>query len=244
MNKKLFIIKVGTTFPATAREYGDFDLWTLKGLGCSGDEVTIIDAEHGEMLPAEKECAGVVVTGSHDMVTDNLPWSVNVAEWIPSLLEANVPFLGICYGHQLLAHALGGDVGFNPKGTEAGTVDVHLLPQYGDDPLFRSLPSTFPVHAIHAQTVGALPHGAVHLAANSFEPNHAFRIGRCAWGVQFHPEYDANVMRSYITNEAEELKKEGIDIRSVLDSVKETPAAASILRSFYRLCSFSTPDFV
>jgi len=169
------------------------------------------------------------------MVTDNLPWSARVAEWIPTLMELNVPFLGICYGHQLLAHALGGEVGFHPKGTEVGTVDIHLLTSYSNDPLFKSLPSTFPAHVTHAQTVLTLPQGAVHLATNSFEPNHAFRIGKCAWGVQFHPEYDASIMRSYIVNEAEDLKKEGIDVGPILDSVKETPVAASILRRFYHI---------
>jgi GMP synthase (glutamine-hydrolysing) len=244
MNRKLYIIKVGTTFPKTAREFGDFDLWTLKGLGCNDYEAVIIDAEHGDPLPSVNECSGVVVTGSHDMVTDNLPWSVDVAEWIPSLLEANIPFLGICYGHQLLAYTLGGEVGFHPKGTEAGTVEVHLLPQCSDDPLFSSLPPTFSVQVTHAQTVLTLPQGAVHLATNPFEPNHAFRIGKCAWGVQFHPEYDANIIRSYIINETDDLKKEGIDIRPVLDSVKETPVAASILRKFYNLCTPPTPDFI
>jgi GMP synthase (glutamine-hydrolysing) len=235
MKKQIFIIKVGTTFPSTALEFGDFDLWTLKGLGCNKDEAVVIDAEHGEPLPSAEECTGVVVTGSHDMVTDNLPWSVRVAEWIPSLITLNVPLLGICYGHQLLAHALGGKVGFHPRGTEAGTVDVHLLPSCGDDPLFKLLPSTFPAHVTHAQTVLELPKNAVHLAANSFEPNHAFRIGECAWGVQFHPEYDAAIMKSYLINEAEDLKKEGIDAQEIFGSVKETPVANAILRKFYAI---------
>jgi GMP synthase (glutamine-hydrolysing) len=232
MEKKIFIIKVGTTFPSTAREFGDFDLWTLKGLGCADYEAVVIDAEHGEPLPSAEECAGVVVTGSHDMVTDNLPWSARVAEWIPSLVEGNVPYLGICYGHQLLAHALGGKAGFHPRGTEVGTVEIHLLPASGDDPLFKSLPSTFPAHVTHAQTVLKLPEGAVHLATNSFEPHHTFRVGTCAWGAQFHPEYDASIMRSYIVNEAEDLKKEGIEVQAILNSVKETPLANSILKKF------------
>ena len=232
MKKNLFIVKVGTTFPDTGREYGDFDSWTLNGLGSGKNAIRVIDAEHGDQLPDADKCSGVVVTGSHDMVTDNLPWSVRVAEWIPVLMDREVPFLGICYGHQLLAHALGGKVGFNPKGTEVGTVDINLLPECADDPLFQSVPSTFPVHATHRQTVITLPEGAVRLAMNRFEPNHAFRVGKCAWGVQFHPEYTADIMRSYIMNEKKDLIHEGIDIGPILDSVKETPAAASILRRF------------
>jgi GMP synthase (glutamine-hydrolysing) len=232
MDKYLFIIKVGTTFPDTMRAYGDFDLWTLKGLGSGSNGISVIDAEHGALLPGAEECAGVVVTGSHDMVTDNLPWSVKVAGWIPSLMKREIPFLGICYGHQLLAHALGGRVGFHPRGIEAGMVDISLLPECADDPLFCSLPSIFPAHVTHSQTVTMLPKGAVRLAMNPFEPHHAFRIGRCAWGIQFHPEYTADIMRSYIINEKEDLIRERLNFKTILDSVKETPVAASILRRF------------
>jgi len=231
-DKRLFIIKVGTTFPDTMREYGDFDLWTINGLGKRRDDTGVIDAEHGDPLPDANECAGVVVTGSHDMVTDNLAWSKKVAEWLPSLLEEEVPLLGICYGHQLLAHALGGKVGFHPEGTEVGTVEINLLPECAADPLFSSLPIAFSAHATHSQTVVLLPRSTVRLAMNGFEPNHAFRVGRCAWGVQFHPEYTAEIMRSYIINGKEDLLNEGIDIRPILDSVKETPVSASILKRF------------
>jgi GMP synthase (glutamine-hydrolysing) len=232
MKKYLFIIKVGTTYPDTLREYGDFDLWTIKGLGCDHDTVRVIDAEHGDPLPDANDCGGVVVTGSHDMVTDNLPWSVRVAEWIPALVDRSVPFLGICFGHQLLAYALGGRVGFHPEGTEAGTVKINLLPESASDPLFAFLPLSFHAHVSHSQTVIVLPEGAVRLAMNAFEPNHAFRVGKCAWGVQSHPEYTADIMRSYIINEKEDLLREGIEFRPVLESVKETPEAASILRRF------------
>ena len=232
MNKYIFIIKVGTTFPDTMHEFGDFDLWTLKALWAGDGEVKVVDAEHGDPLPSVDRCAGVVVTGSHVMVTDNLPWSERVAGWIPELVDRSVPFLGICYGHQLLAHALGGSVGFHPKGTEVGTVEISLLPECADDPLFNLIPSTFSAHVTHSQTVINLPKGAVRLARNAFEPNHAFRVGDCAWGIQFHPEYTADIMRSYIFNEKEDLLCEGIDIRPVLDLVRETPVAAVVLRNF------------
>ncbi len=230
--KKVYIIKTGTTFAATAERFGDFDAWTTAGLGAGDLEIRTVDVERGAVLPAPDTCAGVVITGSHAMVTDRLPWSVAVEAWLPRILDAGIPMLGICYGHQLLAQAFGGEVGFHPGGKEIGTVAVHLRNEAGGDPLFQWLPKTFAAHVTHAQTVLRLPPEAVHLASNSFEPHHAFRLGGCAWGIQFHPEYDAYIMRDYIEAQAEELASTGRDVQEILDSVTDTPEAALLLRTF------------
>ena len=230
--KRLFIIKVGTTFPATAKQFGDFDSWTLDKLGTIDIETCVVDAERGAELPSAADCAGVIVTGSHAMVTDDLPWSIRLEEWIPSILSAKVPFLGVCYGHQLFARSRGGEIGFHPGGKEIGTVEIHLKPEYINDALFRSLPQRFHVHVTHSQTVLRLPAGAVRLAGNAHEPNHAFRLGDHAWGVQFHPEYDAGIMQSYIREQAEELESKGQNVSELLHTVRETPHSARILRNF------------
>lgn len=233
--KELYIIKVGTTFPATRERYGDFDTWTLRTIGDAGVDVRVVDAEHGVPLPAAADCAGVIVTGSHSMVTDDMPWSVKLEAWIPLLLEAGVPFLGICYGHQLLARSAGGEVGFHPLGIEAGTVKINLLPDCVEDPLFRSLPQRFTVHASHSQTILRLPSEAVRLAEGDFESNHAIRIGGYAWGVQFHPEYSTSVMRSYIAELSGELTSAGRDIGMLTGAVGETPFSAQVLGNFARV---------
>jgi GMP synthase (glutamine-hydrolysing) len=232
---KLFIIKTGTTFPNTARQYGDFDAWTRNGLKIDHSEICVVDAENGAVLPRVEECGGVIVTGSHAMVTDRLSWSINIEDWIPSLVKNEIPLLGICYGHQLLARAMGGKVGFHPCGKEIGTVDIRLLPESSADPLLCSLPPQIPAHVTHSQTVLSLPSDAVRLAANSFEPNHAFRLGTCAWGVQFHPEYDAAIMKSYISEQADELEATGRDVSDLLRKVKEAPAASGLLRRFAQI---------
>jgi GMP synthase (glutamine-hydrolysing) len=234
---RLFIIKTGTTFPGTAREWGDFDSWTLNGLKLKRGDAAVVDVTRGHDLPDVEACGGVAVTGSHANVTDNLPWSMAIAAWIPSLVEARIPFLGICYGHQLLAHALGGKVGFHPDGEEIGTVDIHLLPDSLTDPLFHSLPSPFLAHTTHSQTVLSLPQGAVRLASNSFEPNHAFRFGSCAWGVQFHPEYDMNIMKSYVMEQVKELEAAGRDVPHLLGTIEDTPVAVEIMRRFAAMVS-------
>ncbi|RJR35497.1 MAG: glutamine amidotransferase [Desulfobacteraceae bacterium] len=230
--KKLFIIKCGTTFADTAAKFGDFDTWTIKGLRISDAEAQVVDVACGDVLPKPVECKGAVLTGSHAMVTDSLPWSAAIAVWIGRAAEADVPLLGICYGHQLLAHALGGRVGFHPAGKEIGTVDVYLLSESMRDPLFHSLPSPFPAHTTHSQTVLSLPRGAVRLASNSFEPNHAFRFGPSAWGVQFHPEYDRKIMESYVLEQAKELGAAGRNVPEILGTIRETPSASEILKRF------------
>lgn len=233
--KKLYIIKVGTTFSTIAKHFGDFDKWTAAALGAVTVKTSILDVEHGAPLPQAEECAGVVITGSHAMVTDKLAWSVKLEKWIPSLLQASVPLFGICYGHQLLAQAAGGQVDFHPQGKEIGTVAVKMLSDGADDPLFHSLPQSFVVHATHAQSVLSLPPGANRLASNDYEPNHAFRLGDCAWGVQFHPEYNGDIMRAYIVAQEQELKSAGRDSAELCRAVSETPIAAETLKNFARL---------
>ncbi|HWR01809.1 MAG TPA: glutamine amidotransferase [Chlorobaculum sp.] len=235
--KTLFIIKAGSTFDSLLEPLGDFEEWIERGLGMPETSICVIDAVQGEQLPGADLCSGVVVTGSHAMVTDDLPWSLGIERWIPGLLNAEVPFLGICYGHQLLGRATGGTVGYHPLGREVGTVTVELNDEAGDDGLFRGIPKLFHAHATHTQSVLQLPPGAVLLGGNAHEPHHAFRIGRCAWGVQFHPEYTAEVMRGYIEEQRRSLDAAGKDVVGMVAGVVETPDAGRLLRNFASLAS-------
>lgn len=232
---ELVVVKAGTTFPNTAQKYGDFEDWTCKGLGVALDQVCLVDAQRDDCLPSVRECSGVVVTGSHSMVSDELDWSNRLCEWITGLVDSRVPFLGICYGHQLLAKAVGGTAGPHLLGKEIGTVEVGLLPESSIDRLFRGLPPRFLAHVTHSETVLSLPENATRLAANSFDSYHAIRVADCAWGVQFHPEYDARIMKSYVEEQAEELKVAERNLAGIYQSVRDTPEAASILRRFSRI---------
>ncbi|MGK2905196.1 MAG: glutamine amidotransferase [Desulfuromonadales bacterium] len=235
--KKIFIIKAGSTFTDTAERHGDFDQMAWRGLCIPQDKICVINASHGEVLPDPGACRGVVITGSHSMVTDNLPWSLAIESWIPSLVQAEVPLLGICYGHQLLGRAMGGHVGFHPCGQEVGTFVVRKHLKHNNDPLLGKLPQQFTAHTTHAQSVLSLPPGAVLLAENDFEPHHAFRLGGCAWGVQFHPEFDSHIMRDYIMAQTDRLTRDGQDVNALLQALQETPDANGILATFAQLAS-------
>jgi GMP synthase (glutamine-hydrolysing) len=235
--KKIFIIKAGSTFPETAAQHGDFEEMTKRGFGSKGAEVLTVNACQGEELPSPGECLGVVITGAHCMVTDNLPWSLAIEAWIPALVRAQIPLLGICYGHQLLGRAMGGQVDFHPRGREVGTVEIRKTAAGRVDPLFRELPKRFRAHATHAQSVIALPTESVLLAENGFEAHHAFRIGHCAWGVQFHPEYNSHVMRDYLLKQEKLLIEAGRDISALSQGLCETPEANALLANFASLAT-------
>lgn len=230
--RHLLIIKAGKSFPSIVKKCGDFEDWIISGMEPLPFKVKVAAAYKNTCLPDYDSVSGVVVTGSHAMVTDREPWSECIAQWIPGVLARGIPFLGICYGHQLLAYSMGGVVGYHPRGREIGTVTIKVYAEAKEDPLLRVLPGEFPAHVTHSQSVLKLPPGAELLAGNEFEPHHAFRLGKSAWGLQFHPEFNAIVMQSYIDEMARFLKQEGLDPDLLRNNVAETPDSNMLLRRF------------
>jgi GMP synthase (glutamine-hydrolysing) len=231
----LVIVKLGDTHATLRERRGDFEHWIADGLDAQTLPLLVIDPRRGDMLPAPDAVSGAVITGSHAMVSHREPWSERTAEWLAQLVAQNTPVLGICYGHQLLAHALGGEAGDHPQGIEIGTVAVTLDEAAATDPLLQGLPAEFPAHVVHLQSALRLPEGAVRLAGNAHEPVQAFRVGDSAWGVQFHPEFDAETMRGYIDMLAGDLKAGGADPAALRDGVSDTGTAAALLGRFARI---------
>lgn len=234
--KGLLIVKAGKTFPSVSARLGDFDSWVISSLNLADDKVAVVDAFTGCELPDCRWYSGIVVTGAHSMVTDREPWSERLAIWMQGAVKWDIPILGICYGHQLLAHAMGGTVGYHAGGMEIGTVRIMLNSKGVHDPLLGMLPREFYAHVAHSQTVLRLPKRAQVLASNAFEPHHAFVIGDCAWGVQFHPEFRADMLWGYIAEMASELEQQGISTDKLLQSLRETPEANRLIGRFADLC--------
>lgn len=234
--QKILIVKTGGTFADYAAERGDFDDWTAQGMSLEDGSWVGVDVQGGERLPEPEGWAGAVITGSHDMVTDGLPWIADAAAWIRRAAAAGLPLLGICFGHQLLADALGGRAAYHPDGLEIGTADITRTRASAADPLFRGLPEVFPGHVTHSQTALKLPEWATLLATGSHDPHQAFRAGESVWGVQFHPEFDAPAIREYVRRREAELAASGRDVDAILATVRDTPESASLLRLFADYC--------
>ncbi|KPK56292.1 MAG: hypothetical protein AMS22_01650 [Thiotrichales bacterium SG8_50] len=233
--KPLLIIKAGDKLPSLHTVAGDFEHWMLAGLGLNQTQARVCAVHRGESLPAMHEVGGVLITGSGAMVTDRLAWSERTAQWLADVVSCAIPILGICYGHQLLAYALGGRVADNPVGIEVGTVETRLSPHATEDPLFRNLPAQFMVQASHKQCVVALPAGARVLASSDMDRHHAFAYGTNSWGLQFHPEFDENIVGHYINYYADQLSAAERPVHALHEARRPTPLAASLLGRFARL---------
>lgn len=235
MNHDPFLIlETGDPVDSLRRHRG-FGHWIRVSAGLAGREFVTLRVHAGDALPDQHGWAGVLISGSGAMVTDRADWSERTAEWLRHAHGRGTPMLGICYGHQLIAHALGGHVDYHPKGREMGTVDVMLDPAAGDDPLFGDLPGTFHAHTTHMQSVLTPPPGAVVLARSGHDGCKAFRIGERSWGVQFHPEFSAHHMRGYIAARQTVLRDEGRDPQAMHGAVRPAPHARRVLRRFVAL---------
>ena len=230
--RKLIIVKVGSTMPLLASCKGDFEDWILAGLGIGQEDAQVTDVRNGDPLPKHDSIAGIVVTGSHAMVTEHHEWSERTAVWLACAVEQGIPALGICYGHQLLAYAMGGQVGDNPAGREFGTIAVHLEREASGDALLKDFTSPITVHVSHTQSVLRLPEKARRLAYSDRDANQAFVLGDRAWGVQFHPEFDAEVVRAYIEAYQDVLRLEAQSPETLLANSSDTPYGHEILKRF------------
>jgi GMP synthase (glutamine-hydrolysing) len=232
MTRTLGILVTGEPVPNVRARRGPFATMIRETLGSAWDgEVLLLDAERGDR-PRSGELHALVVTGSPASVTTRAAWIVETETALAEFVRAGAPTLGICFGHQLLVQALGGNVTKNPRGREIGTVDFELVDA---DPLFGDAPQRLRVNSSHVDSAERLPNGARVLGRTDLDPFAAARFGERAWGVQFHPEFDGDIVRGYIDARVDAIRSEGLD-PAALPS-EDTPQSADLLRRFARLVS-------
>src|SRR2546429_9829123 len=173
------------------RRLGDW----LTGAGLA---LEICRPHLGEPLPETLDgYAALIVMGGAQSAYPGPDGSPESA-WFPALegllrkaVRYEVPTLAVCLGAQLLATAHAGTVERSPSGPEIGPRLVARRDAAERDPLWAPGPLTPDVLQWHYDEITELPIGATLLAASTYYPHQAFRLGSRAWGVQFHPECDA-----------------------------------------------------
>lgn len=146
--------------------------------------VTGFDVTNEDFPPDGADFDAIVISGSWASVYWDLDWLSPLKNQVAAAVDRGIPILGVCFGYQLLADVLGGDV----EGQDAYELGFHTIEHADDTRLFEGIDREFLAFTSHSDDVVAVPLGARRLAENEYSA-HAFRWNH-AFGVQFHPEID------------------------------------------------------
>jgi GMP synthase-like glutamine amidotransferase len=199
----------------------------------AGADLEVRVAPSGDELPADLTgYSGLVVMGGapNAYEVERAPWLPQVRSLLAEAVRAELPTLAVCLGGQLLAAATGGRVE-RAETPEYGAQLVAKRQAAATDRLFRDLPITPQVLQWHVDAVTQLPAGATLLAASPVCEVQAFRVGRLAWGVQFHIETTPETVALWAAEDAEALAD--YDVETILVRAADAhPQMADTWRPF------------
>src|SRR4051812_32639129 len=165
-------------------------------------EFTRYDTCHGEVPPSITDCDAWLCTGSRAAVYDATPWIGTLKEFIRSLRGSGRPYVGICFGHQALAAALGGTVHKAKQGWGIGSLPVEVIEQrpWMEPPL-----ATCRLHYMHQDQVTSLPEGATLLARGEHCEVALFSVDDSMLGIEGHPEFPMAYMAALLRERTERI---------------------------------------
>ena len=170
--------------------------------------------------------------------TEDYPWMPNLLFLVQQATTNSFPTFGSCWGHQIIARALGGTVKYDPERTEMGCHWIKLNTNGQSDYLFKDFPTRFKANMGHHDRVVSLPPEGVDLAFSDTQTHQAFRIrDKPIYGTQFHSELNAErererlfVYRAHYT----EVETEDM-FQDILDSLVDTSEVDGLLERFIHL---------
>jgi GMP synthase (glutamine-hydrolysing) len=201
---------------------------SLRGLGLLGDRLDAAGLPYRRLrgwhepledLEALDFSAIIAMGGNAHAWEEKVPLLQAERDLLHDAVEEGVPVLGICLGGQLLARALGGGVR-EAEQPEIGWLDIEPTEDAAEDPVLGHMTAPTGVYQWH-HDVFELPPGARRLARSPLAENQAFRAdGVDAWGIQFHPEVDAQLFETWISRHPEEVREAGVDVARLRATVR------------------------
>ena len=195
--KDVLIIDCGPSISDVSKHYGVAPEWIMESLKNKGCNFTWVKPYVGDKIQSNNADAWII-TGSPCSVYNCEAWMVNLEEEMKNIQSSQIPVLGICFGHQLIAKCFGGTVELNPQGWELGAYPVQFTAAGKKSQLFSGMDDNAIVYESHQDSVTVLPENAVELARNN-KGNQAFIIHDNFYGVQFHPEFSWEVIKMYVS---------------------------------------------
>ncbi len=222
--KNIIILNCGPGLPEVRNEFGIAVAWIQREIDSPKFKFTSMDVYDGEM-PNYDDGDAWIITGASESVYDDLDWIVELEEAIKKAIEVEKPILGICFGHQLIAQAMGGKVERNSKGWELG---AYPMSDIADHHLFNNIDANDFFYNSHQDIVADLPNGFVSLAQNKMG-NQAFYYGKRIYGVQFHPEFTHSIMKKYVE------VRQSMGATVIDSTVPESKSSHLIINNFLKI---------
>jgi GMP synthase-like glutamine amidotransferase len=230
---KIGIIVCDKVAPALAAEFGEFADMISASLNPYGQfEYRLFDAITQDLPNNQDDCQGYIITGStHDAYVDK-PWINHLADWIRQIDEQRKPLIGICFGHQIICVALGGQVEKSPKGWGLGM---------STNQIYSHLPWMIPkkehvnILVSHQDQVTQIPPGMTLIASNNFCPNYMLIKDNHILTVQGHPEFSMTFERRLLERKKALLTENQYQqALSSLDSIADSAIAMQWFALFFQ----------
>jgi len=196
---RIGILQTGAVRGELQREFGDYPTMFRALLANAAGEEPIefrdYDVQCGQFPATLDECDAYLITGSRESVYDDLPWLPRLEQFVRLLDADRHPLVGICFGHQLIAQALGGETRKADQGWGVGVQRSDVL---APDPWMRPFKPEINLLASHQDQVVKLPPRARLIARSDFCPNAGFTIGGHIVTFQGHPEFVKGYSRALL----------------------------------------------
>jgi len=221
---KIGILLVGRASEDLVDEYGTYAEMLIALINTEEQvfEFKTFNILDDEFPKDHLECDGWIVTGSPHGVYEEHSWIPTVSQMINNIYEANLPIFGVCFGHQLIAQALGGHVEKSEKGWGLG---LHTYQVNNKTDYMSNLSEEVTLNICHQDQVLRPPQGATIYAKSEFCENAGFYIKDKVLTMQAHPEFLVDFTKALLTARRDvTIPKEFVD--PALVGLKNNPDSA------------------
>ena len=193
----------------------------------------VYDVCHGQLPVSVDECDGYITSGSSYSVYDDVDWINSLCAFVQQVHQEQRKFVGVCFGHQMIAHALGGAVAKSDNGWGIGVKTVDLLVT---QPWMQPPHESYKLLVSHQDQVIELPHGAEVIGRNEHCPVSMFTLGNHMLGIQAHPEFTLDYAEALMDSRVARIGQAGVNAaKETLDEQTDEAVVVGWIERFFRM---------
>ena len=228
---KIGLLMMGHVDPKSVHIAGDYPELFGSLLEGQGIDLVRYDLDEGRFPDDARECDGWLSSPSRLSTYDPVPWLSDAEDLLREIVAVEAPFVGICFGHQLLAQALGGTVEKSPYGWGVGVREFDVVARR---PWMGEGDQSIALIGSHQDQVIRLPDGSELLFRADYCPYGGFAIGERAWTIQVHPEFVAPLADHLLAGRIELIGAQRVsEARATLDRPLDRHVVAGWIGEFF-----------